>query len=77
LREKVKSEHLKEFASAVEIAKVFENENPSGDYHFQIVFSLPPDFVSDYEAALRRATASWMIVAKRCAGYQSAGCRDL
>jgi hypothetical protein len=46
------------FRIPAEIAKVFEEENPSGSYHFKLVFSLPPNFVSDYEAALRRATAS-------------------
>jgi hypothetical protein len=46
------------FRIPAEIAKVFEKEDPSGSYHFTLVFELPPNFVRDYEAAMRRAIAS-------------------
>jgi hypothetical protein len=46
------------FRIPAEITKVFEKEDPSGSYHFTLVFELPPNFVRDYEAAMRRAIAS-------------------
>ena len=48
--------HLVEiFRIPAEIARIFEAENPSGYHHVNLVFTVPPNFVNNFKAALKRA----------------------
>jgi hypothetical protein len=50
--------HLAEiFRIPAEIAKVFDEENPLSYHHVNLVFTVPPNFMSDFTAAWQRATA--------------------